>query len=81
MKPLSDLQRGEYGYIVDMRDSRSTLQLFDLGCFPGDLICVEANLPERDYMTVRCRNHCYHLNKPTARTIITHEVSYEFCLN
>ena len=81
MKPLTELERGEYGYIVDMRDSQITCQLFDMGCFTGDLICVESNRPERDFMTFSCREHYYRLYKPKAETIITNVVSYQFCLN
>ena len=81
MKPLSELGRGEYGYIVDMKDSNITKQLFDLGCFPGDLIRVETNLPERDFITFRCHRHRYHLSRPNAEKVITNTVSFHFCMN
>jgi Fe2+ transport system protein FeoA len=81
MKPLTDLEIGEFGYIVDLKDNNLTRELFELGCFPGDLIKVVENSPGRDFMTFRCRDKSFHLYKRRARYIITNVVSYTFCLN
>jgi len=81
MKPLSELPEGEFAYIVDLRDRRLTAELFDLGCFPGDLIRVVENTPDADFITFRCRKHDFHLFKNRARSIITNPTSFDFCLN
>jgi Fe2+ transport system protein FeoA len=81
MKPLSELSEGEYGYIVDLKDKKLTIELFELGCFPGDLIRVHDNVPDMDFMTFRCRRNLIHLYKGKAKCIITNPTSFHFCLN
>jgi Fe2+ transport system protein FeoA len=81
MRPLSDLSKGEFAYIVDMEDKGLAEELFELGCFPGDLICVVVNLPEVDFMTFRCWKNLIHLNKGKAKFIITNVTSFDVCLN
>ena len=81
MKPLSELAKGEFCYIVDLKDKKLTLELFELGCFPGDLIRVVENLPDIDFMTFRCRKNLIHLYKGKARSVITNPTSFHFCLN
>lgn len=81
MRPLSDLLRGEFGYIVDLTDKDLISQLFEAGCFPGDLIRVIDNDPERNFMTFRLRRQVFHLDRAKASTVLTNPVSYYFCLN
>ena len=81
MKPLSELVQGEFGYIVDLRDKSIIAQLFEAGCFPGDLIRVVENQPSREFMTFRYRKNLIHQEKANAQTIMTNPVSYYFCLN
>ncbi len=81
MRPLSDLVKGEFAYIVDLKDKGLTLELFELGCFPGDLIRVVENVPDVDFMTFRCRKNLIHLYKGKARYIITNATSFHVCLN
>ena len=81
MKPLSEMLRGEYGYIVDLNDKNVTAQLFEAGCFPGDLIRVVENQPAHSFMVFRYRKNIIHLDRSKAKTIITNPVSYSFCLN
>ena len=81
MKPLTEMHKGEFGYIVDLNDRNVTVQLFEAGCFPGDLIRVVENQCEKDFMTFRYRKTLIHLDKSKALTIITHPISYYFCLN
>jgi Fe2+ transport system protein FeoA len=81
MKPLSDLLQGEFGYIVDLKDKNVLSQLFEMGCFPGDLIRVVDNHPTQEFMTFRYRKNLIHLDRSKARTIMTNPVSYHFCLN
>ena len=81
MKPLSELPKGEFAYIVDLRDKSLTVELFELGCFPGDLIRVVENTPNVEFMTFRCRKNLIHLYRGKARSIITNATSFHFCLN
>ena len=81
MKPLSELEKGEFGYIVDMRKNELILQLFELGCYPGDLIKVEENSPKKKFMTFSRGKSCYHLFRDMAKEVITNQVNYHFCLN
>ena len=81
MKPLTDLSNDEFGYIVDLSDRDLTLELFDLGCFPGDLIRIIENKADTDFITFRCRKNVIHLYREKARAIITHHISFHFCLN
>ena len=81
MKPLSELVQGEFGYIVDLNDKNVVAQLFEAGCFPGDLIRVVENKQNQDFMTFRYRKNLIHLTRTKARTIMTNPVSYYFCLN
>ena len=81
MRPLSELTIGEFAYIVDLRDRRLTEELFELGCFPGDLIRVVENTSDADFITFRCRKHNIHLYRGRAKAIITNPTSFDFCLN
>jgi Fe2+ transport system protein FeoA len=81
MKPLSDLLQGEFGYIVDLKDKNVIAQLFEAGCFPGDLIRVIDNHPTQEFITFRYRKNLIHLHRAKAKTIMTNPVSYYFCLN
>jgi Fe2+ transport system protein FeoA len=81
MRPLSDLPKGEFAYIVDLRDRKLTLELFELGCFPGDLIRVVENTPGLEFITFRCRKNMIHLYRGKAESIITNPTSFHFCLN
>ena len=81
MRPLSDIPKGEFAYIVDLQDKGLTVELFELGCFPGDLIRVVENMPDIDFMTFRCRKNLIHLYRAKARAIITNPTSFHFCLN
>ena len=81
MRPLSELPKGEFAYIVDLSDKKLTIELFELGCFPGDLIRVVENTPDSDFMTFRCRKNMIHLYREKASSIITNPTSFHFCLN
>jgi Fe2+ transport system protein FeoA len=81
MRPLSELPKGEFAYIVDLDDKSLTIELFDLGCFPGDLIRVVENGENPDFMTFRCRKNLIHLYKGKAKAIITNPTSFHVCLN
>ena len=81
MRPLSELPKGEFAYIVDLKDKSLTVELFELGCFPGDLIRVVENIPNIEFMTFRCRKNLIHLYKGKAKSIITNATSFHFCLN
>jgi hypothetical protein len=81
MRPLSELHSGEFAYIVDLIDKNLTVEFFELGCFPGDLIRVVANTPDVDFMTFRCRQGLIHLYKGKARHVITNATSFHVCLN
>ena len=81
MRPLSDVPKGEFAYIVDLEDKALTVELFELGCFPGDLIRVIDNAPETDFMTFRCRKNLIHLYRGRAKSVITNPTSFHVCLN
>ena len=81
MKPLSDLSKGQFAYIVDLKDGDVTVEFFELGCFPGDLIRVVENTPEVDFMTFSCHESLIHLYKGKAKHVITNATSFHFCLN
>jgi Fe2+ transport system protein FeoA len=73
--------QGEFGYIVDLNDLNVTTQLFEAGCFPGDLIRIVENQPAREFITFRYRRNLIHLDRAKAHTIMTNPISYSFCLN
>ena len=81
MKPLSDLSKGQFAYIVDLKDRDVTVEFFELGCFPGDLIRVVENTPEVDFMTFSCNKSLIHLYRGKAQHVITNATSFHVCLN
>ena len=81
MKPLSELPIGEFAYIVDLEDKGLTVELFELGCFPGDLIRVLDNVPTSDFMSFRCRKNVIHIYRGKAKSVITNATSFHVCLN
>jgi Fe2+ transport system protein FeoA len=81
MKPLHKLATGERAYIVDLRDGTLCLQLFELGCFPGDLVEVKENCADKNSIIIVINNTTINLYKKAAETIITNTVSFEFSLN
>jgi Fe2+ transport system protein FeoA len=81
LKPLAHLLPGERAYIVDMRNSHFCQKLFELGVFPGDMVEVKENSGDNQSIIVKINNNTFNIFKGAAETIITHVVSFEFCLN
>lgn len=81
MKSLAELFKGEYAYIVDLKDNEVCEDFFDMGCFPGDLIRVLENNPNKDSMKVSCKNFQFPIYKKAAKKVITNVVSFEISLN
>jgi len=81
MKRLTELKKGEFGFIVDLRDGGVCLELLDKGCFPGEKVAILENRPEANHIIIAVNNHRYQIIKRKANTIITNVVSYEIHLN
>ena len=81
MKPLTALKKGEFGFIVDLRDAVVCLEVFDFGCFPGEQIDVLENCPNAEHMRILLHNRAHKIAKLKAKTIITNVVSYDINLN
>ncbi|MFN8322085.1 MAG: FeoA family protein [Chitinophagales bacterium] len=81
MKPLHKLTPGEKAYIVDMRNSKLSEKLFELGVFPGALVEMKENCRSNNSLVVAINNHTFNIYKKAAETIITNAVSFEISLN
>lgn len=81
LKPLHELSPGERAYIVDMRNAQLCERLFELGIFPGDLVEVKSTSPDNNSIVVTINDNIFNIYKKAAETIITHVVSFQFCLN
>lgn len=81
MKPLHKLNPGEKAYIVDMRNSKLTEKLFEMGVFPGALVEMKENSHRNNSLVVAINNTTYNIYRRAAETIITNVVSFEISLN
>jgi len=81
MKPLSDLKKGEFAYIVDLKCYASGLEVLNNGVFPGDAIQILENKPEKQELCFTSGQKKICINRQKAKTVMTHLVSYTFNLN
>ena len=81
MISLDKLGAGARAYIVDMRNTKFSEKLLELGILPGDLVEVKHNCQLNNSMIVTVNNKTFNIFRPAAETIITNQVSFEICLN
>lgn len=69
---LSQLARGEKGIIKEFTDLEMSVKLMEMGCLPGEEICVERFAPLGDPMAIKVSGYQLSLRKKEASTIILH---------
>ena len=81
MKRLTQLKKGEFAFVVDLRDPIVCLEMLDNGFFPGEKVDVLENMPDDNHILVAMNNKHYLIIKNKANSIITNVVSYDIHLN
>ncbi|MGV8877995.1 MAG: FeoA family protein [Sphingobacteriaceae bacterium] len=67
---LSQLAIGEKGIIKGFTDLEMSVKLMEMGCLPGEEICVERFAPLGDPMAIKVSGYQLSLRKKEASTII-----------
>jgi len=81
MKRLTQLKKGEFAFVVDLRDPIVCLEMLDNGFFPGEKVDVLENMPDANHILVAMNTKHYQIIKKKANSIITNVVSYDIHLN
>lgn len=67
---LSQLTIGEKGIIKGFTDLEMSVKLMEMGCLPGEEVCVERFAPLGDPMAIKVSGYQLSLRKKEASTII-----------
>jgi ferrous iron transport protein A len=67
---LSQLAIGQKGIIKEFTDLEMSVKLMEMGCLPGEEICVERFAPLGDPIAVKVSGYQLSLRKKEAATII-----------
>lgn len=67
---LAELLKGEKGIIDSFTDNEISLKLLEMGCLPGETICVEHIAPLGDPISVSVGGYLLGLRLSEAATVI-----------
>lgn len=74
MKNLSNLNPGERAVIDSFSDKELALKLMEMGCLPGERICIERKAPLGDPIAVSISGYLLSMRKSEAETIFVNEI-------
>jgi len=74
MKNLSDLKLGKQAVIDSFSDKELALKLMEMGCLPGERICIERKAPLGDPIAVSISGYLLSMRKSEAETILVNEI-------
>lgn len=66
---LSELKKGEWAVIDDICDECTCLKLIEMGCLPGERVCVKMCAPFRDPIAIEVAGNLISLRKAEAKNI------------
>lgn len=69
---LSQLEVGQKGIVKEFTDLEMSVKLMEMGCLPGEEICVDRVAPLGDPIAIRVAGYQLSLRKFEASTIILH---------
>jgi ferrous iron transport protein A len=67
---LSQLKVGSKGIVKEFTDLEMSVKLMEMGCLPGEEICVERVAPMGDPIAIKVAGYQLSLRKREASTII-----------
>ncbi|MEO8886495.1 MAG: FeoA family protein [Mucilaginibacter sp.] len=67
---LSQLAVGEKGIVKEFTDLEMSVKLMEMGCLPGEEVCVERIAPLGDPIAINVAGYQLSLRKREASTII-----------
>ena len=67
---LSQLAIGKIGIIKEFTDLEMSVKLMEMGCLPGEPVCVQRVAPLGDPIAVKVSGYQLSLRKKEASTII-----------
>lgn len=69
---LSQLKVGNKGIVKAFTDLEMSVKLMEMGCLPGEEVCVERIAPLGDPIAIKVAGYQLSLRKREASTIILH---------
>lgn len=70
MIKLAELKQGEEGIIDSFSDTEMSLKLMEMGCVPGEKVCVERSAPFGDPIAISISGYLLSVRKEEADTVI-----------
>jgi ferrous iron transport protein A len=67
---LSQLAAGQKGIVKEFTDLEMSVKLMEMGCLPGEEVCVERIAPLGDPIAINVAGYSLSLRKREASTII-----------
>lgn len=69
---LSDLKIGQQGIIKEFTDLSLSVKLMEMGCLPGESVCLERIAPMGDPIAIKVSGYQLSLRKEEASNVILH---------
>lgn len=69
LERLSDLSKGDAGFIKEYDDEFAKVKLMEMGCLPGEWVSVENIAPFGDPMIIKVAGYKLSLRKAEASSI------------
>jgi ferrous iron transport protein A len=66
---LDELKTGDWAVIEDICDDCTCIKLIEMGCLPGERVCVKMAAPFRDPIAIEVSGNLISLRKSEAHTI------------
>ncbi|MDZ4840437.1 MAG: FeoA family protein [Bacteroidota bacterium] len=70
---LDELKMGDWAIIDEIKNSETLMKLIELGCLPGQEICLKLVAPFRDPIAIEVNGHLISLCRADAKNIIVHK--------
>ena len=75
IKKLTDVPIGKSVTIKDFADNDLFIKLMEMGCVPGEVICIDKIAPLGDPISVAVSGYLLSLRKDEAANILVEEIS------
>lgn len=73
MKKLDDIETGKTVTVDSFSDENLALKLMEMGCLPGEKVCIERKAPMGDPIAISVSGYLLSLRKSEAKTILVNE--------
>ena len=73
-KRLSEINIGKKALIIDFEKDDIVLKLMEMGCLPGEVVCIEKKAPWGDPISITVSGYLLSLRLSEAEKIIVREL-------